>query len=144
MFKIFSAFVICIFVTGCLSTEYQAQGFSGGYSDQMTGPNTATVDFKGNGFTQATVARKFAMRRAAELTLQMGFDYFLVENANNSTKQVKMGSNIRCNTIGYSTTCNDYGGGTIEKPGSSLDIRMYKGKTPNQTGHYDARYLISQ
>ena len=144
MFKVLTALVICVALTGCLSTEYQAQGFSGGYSDQMTGPNTATIDFKGNAFTSASVARKFTMRRAAELTLQMGFDYFLVENANNHTKTVKMASNIQCNTIGYSTTCNDYGGGTMDKPRSSLDIRMYKGKTPNQTGHYDARYLISQ
>ena len=144
MFRFLFALTFCAVLTGCLSTEYKPEGFSGGYSDQMTGKNTATVDFKGNGFTKANVAKKFAMRRAAELTLQMGFDYFLIEGANNSTKQVKMASNIQCNTIGYSTSCHDYGGGTIEKPGSSLDIRMYKGKTPNQTGYYDARYLISQ
>jgi len=144
MLKKLAAVTICLVLTGCLGTEYQPEGFTGGYTDEMTGPNTATVEFKGNGFTKSNVAKKFSMRRAAELTLQKGFDYFLIEGRENSTKQVKMASNIQCNTYGFSTTCNDYGGGTIEKPGSSLNIRMFKGKAPNKTGYYDARFLISQ
>lgn len=144
MFRFSFALIICFSITGCLSTEYKPDGLKGGYSDTMTGTNTATVEFKGNGFTKASTAKKFALRRAAELTLERGFDYFLIENRDNSTKQVKMASNIQCNSYGYSTTCNDYGGGTIEKPGSALDIRMFKGEAPNQTGYYDARFLISQ
>ena len=125
---------------GC-ATEYQSSGMTGGYNDQMTGPNTATVEFQGNGFTKSTTTKKFAMRRAAELTLQRGFDYFLIEGGNTSTKEVEMSGTIQCNSYGNTTSCNEIGGGSVSKPSSSLDIRMFRGKTPNQTGYYDARYL---
>ncbi len=144
MKKIFVALVTSLFVSGCLQTEYQADGLTGGYSDEMTGPNTATVLFKGNAFTKATDVRKFALRRAAELTVKEGFDYFLLEASDNFTKTKKLASNIQCNTIGYSTSCYDYGGGTTSHPRTSIDIRMFKGKAPNQTGYYDARYLIAR
>ena len=141
MNKILLTFVVSLFLTGCLATEYQPSGFSGGYTDQMTGPNTATVSFSGNGFTNATTAKKFVMKRASELTLQKGFDHFLIEQGDNSIKNVQLSSNIQCNSYGNSTTCNDYGGGSVSKPTSSIDIRMFKGKTPNESGYYDARYL---
>ena len=126
---------------GCLSTEYQSSGITGGFTDQMTGPSTATISFKGNGFTSAENARSFAMRRAAEVTLQKGYDYFLIEGGENRFKTQKLSGTIQCNSYGYSTSCNEYGGGTVNKPRSTLDIRMFKGNVPNKTGYYDARYL---
>ena len=131
---------ITLALSAC-ATEYQSSSFSGGYSDQMTGNNTATVMFRGNGFTNATTTRRYALRRAAELTLQRGYDYFLIESSNDFTKTTELSGTINCTTsFGY-TTCSESGGGTIEKPRTQLDIRMFNGDVPNETGYYDARFL---
>lgn len=133
-----------IFLFGC-GTEYQAEGLTGGYTDTMTGPNTAVVEFKGNGFTSATEARKLAFRRAAELTLERGYNYFLVESGNDRMKTETTSTNYNCNSYGYgnslNTNCYGIGGFDIEKPRTMIQIRMFKGKTPDKAGYYDAKFL---
>jgi len=140
----FLMIVASLILVGC-GTEYQADGLTGGYTDSMTGYNTAVVQFKGNGYTSATEANKFAFRRAAELTLEKGYDYFLVENGNDRMKTETTSTNYNCNSYGYgnssNTNCYAIGGIDIEKPRTMLQIRMFKGKTPNTSGYYDARFL---
>ena len=133
---------VTIFLAGC-ATGYQQQSLTGGYTDSLTGKTTATVSFKSNAFTSAEETRRFAMRRAAEVTLANGYDYFLVENDNQYVKSQQLQGSVNCTTIGYSTTCNPIGGGTIRKPVTQLDIRMFKGEVPNQSGYYDARFLAN-
>jgi hypothetical protein len=142
MYKIAIIFFLSIFLVGC-ATEYQPNSFTGGYTDQMTGPNTATVEFQGNGFINASKTKRHAMRRAAELTLERGFDYFLVESGGDYTKNVTIQPSVSCNTYGRNTSCYPVGGGSVSKPRTQLDIRMFNGKTPNESGYYDARYLAS-
>jgi hypothetical protein len=132
--------LLLFFITSC-STGYQSQGLAGGYSEQLTGQNTATVFYKSNAFSSMSETRKHAMRRAAELTLQKGYDYFLIESDNQYVKNQKFSGTVQCNTYGYSTTCNNVGGGTFRKPRVQLNIRMFNGTVPNETGYYDARYL---
>ncbi len=137
--KIFPLLLLII-LTGC-STGYQSQGLTGGYSEQFTGQNTATVYYKSNAFTSMSETRQNAMRRAAELTLQRGYDYFFIESDSQYVKKQEFSGTIQCNSYGYSTTCNNIGGGTFRKPRVQISIRMFKGSVPNQTGYYDARYL---
>ena len=140
MNKLIITLFLMLPLIGC-ATQYQPSGLSGGYTDQMTGSNTATVEFRGNGFMNATKAKRFAMKRAAELTLERGFDYFLIESGGDYTKNASLPSRIRCSTFGSSTRCRETGGGSVSKPRTQLDIRMFNGKAPNQSGFYDARYL---
>ena len=86
--RFFSIF-IAIFLVGC-ATGYQQQGLSGGYTDSLTGTTTATVTFKSNAFTSAEETRRYAMRRAAEVTLANGYDYFLIENDNQYVKNQQL------------------------------------------------------
>ena len=127
-------------ISGC-ATGYQSQGLTGGYTDVMTGRNTATVSFKSNAFTSMEDTRRYALRRAAEITLSNGYDYFLIENDNQYVKNETFSGTVNCTTFGYSTTCNQSGGGSFTKPRVQLDIRMFNGSTPNETGYFDARYL---
>ena len=64
----------------------------------MTGKNTAVVDFAANGFTSASTARDYAFHRAAELTLERGYNYFLVENGSDRTKTTKSSGRVNCNS----------------------------------------------
>ena len=143
MFKKTILLFLTILLFSC-ATEYgpSSQSFTGGYEDQLTGSNTAVVRFKSNAYTSMTETQKFAMRRAAELTLERGFDYFLIESRDTYEKNIKLNSQVSCYDYGYTISCNEYGGGTLSKPRVELYIRMFSGSSPNQTGYYDANEFL--
>lgn len=62
------------------ATPYQpnvpGQAVSGGYSDQRLEPNRWQVTFSGNSLTSRDTVEGYLLFRAAELTLQQGFDWF--------------------------------------------------------------------
>jgi hypothetical protein len=143
MKNLFYLLFFLFFIVSCKTTYGpSSQNFTGGYEDQLTGNNTAIVRFKSNAFTSMTDTQKFAMKRAAELTLERGFDYFLIEGNNVYEKNVKLQSQVSCYDYGYSIQCNEYGGGNLKKPRVELNIRMFKGNTPNQTGYYGAKEFL--
>ena len=73
-------FLICLFVTGC-ATSYHKAGFTGrGYQDEQLQADEFQVSFAGNSKLSQAKARQYALRRAAELTIEQGFDYFIVTN----------------------------------------------------------------
>lgn len=71
---------------GCATypTPYQpyvpegGRGIHGGYSDQQLAPDRFLVRFHGNEFTSRDRVEGYLLYRAAELTLQNGFDSFLL------------------------------------------------------------------
>jgi hypothetical protein len=63
-------------MVGC--TTYHASGPSGGYSDTQLSPRVFQVRFQGNGYTKNDRVSIFLLRRAAEITLENGFRYFVV------------------------------------------------------------------
>ncbi|HEX8534243.1 MAG TPA: hypothetical protein VF662_08750 [Allosphingosinicella sp.] len=68
-------------LAGCTSpTPYQplsaGSKTSGGYSDQQIADNRYRVSFAGNSFTSRQQVENYLLLRAAQLTLQKGFDGF--------------------------------------------------------------------
>ncbi|WP_324826635.1 CC0125/CC1285 family lipoprotein [Qipengyuania zhejiangensis] len=68
---------------GCMTaTPYQpeirGQAVSGGYSEQRLSANSFRVNFAGNSLTSRDRVEGYLLYRAAELTLQSGFDYFVI------------------------------------------------------------------
>lgn len=60
-------------------TPYQpALGTEMGYSDTMIESNRFRVSFKGNSLTNRETVENYLLYRAAELTLQQGYDYFTI------------------------------------------------------------------
>lgn len=51
---------------------------SGGYSDTQIESNRFRVSFKGNSLTARETVERYLLYRAAELTLQNGYDYFVL------------------------------------------------------------------
>ena len=74
--------LIPLLALSACATGYHSQGFTGGYRDYMIGPDTASVAVTGNGFTSFDKAEQIWIRRAADITLQHGYRYFVVETAN--------------------------------------------------------------
>lgn len=72
-----------LLVAGCATeTTYRpatGQGFNrSGYSERQVEPNRFLVSFAGNSVTSRDTVERYLFFRAAELTLQNGYDYFLM------------------------------------------------------------------
>lgn len=69
-----------VVITGCAtSTPYVPMDGRYGYSDQRIEDDRYRVLFHGNSSTSRETVETFLLYRAAELTLENGFDYFIVE-----------------------------------------------------------------
>jgi hypothetical protein len=74
-------------VAGCATeTAYRPATGSGferaGYSDRMIEPNRFMVSFAGNSYTSRETVERYLLYRAAELTVQQGYDYFIMADRN--------------------------------------------------------------
>ncbi len=67
-------------VTGCAAT-YQPLGLLGGYSDEQITENTFDVWYQGNGWTKPAELEKNLLRRCAEITVEKGYERFIILNA---------------------------------------------------------------
>lgn len=62
-------------------TPYQpAAGAQQGYADTRIEPDRYRVSFKGNSLTDRETVENYLLFRAAELTLQQGYDHFTIAN----------------------------------------------------------------
>jgi hypothetical protein len=82
MNKTIAAVVVAatLFATGC-ATQYASSDTSvtGGYTEVRLAPNQWRVLVEGNGFATRGEVEQFLMRRAAELTLEQGRRWFVLE-----------------------------------------------------------------
>jgi hypothetical protein len=74
-------------VAGCATeTAYRPATGSGferaGYSDRMIEANRFMVSFAGNSYTSRDTVERYLLYRAAELTVQQGYDYFILSDRN--------------------------------------------------------------
>lgn len=91
--KNYTVLFCALLVVGC-ATPYQSNrnlgltGLTGGYSDMLIAENTYRVTIRGNGYTSATTLDEYLLRRAGELTIENGFNYFVILNKNADTRTV--------------------------------------------------------
>jgi hypothetical protein len=110
-------------LAGC-ATAYQPDGVSGGYSDQMRDGNIVQVSFRANGLTTPETLQSFVLRRCAEVTLQDGFNYFVLLHT-----EAPIEGSDRLYSMKVATAT----------------IKMVQGnKTENDPHTYNATYLLRQ
>ncbi len=78
-------------LASCMTaTPYQPASVSGsvrnGYSDEQIEENRFRVSFSGNSLTSRETVERYLLYRSAELTLQSGYDYFLLANRDTEKK----------------------------------------------------------
>ncbi len=78
-----AALVAATALSGCMTaTPYQPATGAGqsrtGYSDEQIESNRFRVSFAGNSLTARETVERYLLYRAAELTLQQGFDHFVL------------------------------------------------------------------
>jgi hypothetical protein len=143
--------LIFAILPGC-ATEYQARGFLGdGYTDVRISENTYKVDFQCNDSTSETLCEGFLFRRCAELTLNAGYDYFVMENHSTTIKQDDVVVPGHYNTVttgkgNDKTTTHVFQPGYVvanRYPVSRATIMMFKGTIPKEAKNaYNPRDIL--
>lgn len=126
--------------TACASTAtpYQAAGRNGyGFTETRLEDNRTRLSFSGNSSTELKTVKKYVLYRAAELTLERGYDYFVImDRGLDANQEYRISSPVRPR----------FGGGTLEQSDASYeqfaDVTMFKGKKPSILPNaYDARQV---
>lgn len=146
------------------ATDYGDMGFTGGVRADQMSADTYRIVARGNAYTDSTRIADFAVRRAAEATLESGHEWFMVLGRDDQTSVGQLVTTTPRQTYGTATTtafgsggygtatttfnATTYGGQTqvttIYRPGEDLLIRVGKGPRPD--GAWDAaetlRYVL--
>ncbi len=78
-----TAFCLIVVAVTLACTTYHAAGPTGGFSETKLSATSYQVYFRGNGYTSPARVQKFMLRRAAELALENGFRYFVIDAPQN-------------------------------------------------------------
>jgi hypothetical protein len=117
------------------ATSYQPQSFTGGYSEYLTAPDEAVITFHGNGYTSAERVGQMAALRAAEVTLQHGYRYFIATGIFDQSTNSSFTTPGYANTYGSVFGYGNYATGSattvitppqtfnIHKPGITVSIK---------------------
>ena len=118
---------IVLVLAGC-STKYQEMGFSGGVSAQQMIADTFRIVARGNGHTDTTTIRDYAMLSAAETTKKSGGTHFILIGGEDASRvgQIDMPGSSRTTFSGNtaSTTYSPAESIPVFKPGQDIYIRV--------------------
>jgi hypothetical protein len=78
-------FFSLLLLSGC-ATPYQKLGKRGGYSDEKINEHVYRVQFQGNTHSKDELVYKYFLKRSAELTLEKGYNYFIIVNTEDKSK----------------------------------------------------------
>jgi hypothetical protein len=157
---------LALTLAGCeTATPYQPAGIhnpgaSGGYSDQQIEANRWRVTFAGNSLTSRDTVERYLLYRAAELTVQQGFDWFAAtDRATDKSTQTyidpyfgaywgpQWGFYRRGYGWGYGRWGDPFWGGPLDVDQTSefrasAEIIMGKGPKPGDRSAFDAHSVI--
>ena len=134
----------------------RSDGSGFGFSEQSIESNRYRITFRGNSLTSRETVENYLLYRAAELTLQKGFDYFVVVEDDTEKTSTFRGTRFRNDPFFYGRgrAFPYYGYGYRFGPGfDDIDIResrrytaiayilMYKGQKSGERAAYDARQV---
>ncbi len=150
-------------IHGC--TAYNPDGFGGGYSDTPLAANRYRVDVRGNGVTSAGRVRTIALVRAADVTLQNGFQRFVILASNDAESRhlaTLYPGEYRASTTGVGVITGPYGArqmtytgttrGTYQPPTqvqitkhrATFEILMLKSRDAGFEDGLDANQIIAR
>jgi len=148
MLRPIPALALFIVLAACASTNTYgpATGSGFGYTDQAIESNRYRISFRAG---DASFAENGALRRAAELTRQQGFDYFTVVSRDLERERTNSGSSVG---LGGSTGGRRSGvgigvsvplGGQSERVTARLEIVMGREERPDDPRSYSAKSILN-
>ena len=137
-----------LLTAGCATvTPYQPMQNGQGYGDQRIESNRYRVNFAGNSTTPRETVENYLLFRATELTLQNGYDYFVMTGTDTEA-QTRYQQTVSA-FGGYGWYSRYYGLGTgvstaypVTEYQAQAYVTMYKGKRPDAAADaFDARQV---
>jgi hypothetical protein len=135
-------------------TPYQPAAEGYGYSEQQIEDNRYRVTFAGNDLTPADTVQNYLLYRAAELTLDRGYDYFTMVDRKLDRSTTYWGTADPRFGGGYYTRSGNFASGLglstysarpIDSYTGYADVVMFKGEKPaGDVNAYDARSVLRQ
>ena len=108
---------VVLIVGGC-ATPYRSEKRGTGFSEFRITDDTFSVTFRANSATREERVDKYILRRASELTLEHGFQFFVVLTEKGRD---------RTSSIGYSGVKFP-----VITPGKTIRIRCFRGRPPDE------------
>ncbi|MGI9451465.1 MAG: CC0125/CC1285 family lipoprotein [Geminicoccaceae bacterium] len=153
-YKLGIAILIAAVLGACAKpTVYKPAGHEGanGYAEREIGADQYRISFAGNGLTTRKTVDLYLLYRAAELTQEKGFDYFIVGQRQDfidpqgiggrqsqisfaRRQELLIGSGIRAR----------FGEEVVDQYGAEIDILMQKGEKPDSPNVYKAIDVIEE
>lgn len=116
------------------STPYQPAGVGSefGSAEQQLEHNKVRLTLNGNSLTDVTTVKKYVLYRAAEVTLQSGYDFFILADRGVQTQAAFRTSSFRHRFAGDVQGASNHA--------AMIDITMFSGRKPQVLPDaYDAR-----
>ena len=119
-----------LLVAGCATeTTYRPATGTGfnrtGFTERQVEANRFLVTFAGNSVTDRDTVERYLLFRAAELTLQNGFDYFVMVD-----RETDRQARTYSTGTGFGGGFNDFDVRTVDRYEASAEIVMRKGTPP--------------
>ena len=163
MNRLFVALCAMALAACATATPYQSAGVARGaggfgYGEQRIETNRYAISFNGNALTERDKVENYLLYRASELTLEQGYDYFIVAKraTDNKTSVVPFGGSSRIGFYpSYSWSAPRYGWRPFYDPlwddttyrevtryQATAEIVLYKGQKPaSDPQAFDARQV---
>lgn len=132
----------CVLLLTACATPYQEMGLLGGVEAHRVSEDTLQVIARGNAYTDSAVIQRYALRKAAEATLEAGYDLFIIASDNDATRRgaesISTANGSWRSAWATSTTWE------MLKPGQTIMVRMLKGAKPAGAppALYDAHEVV--
>lgn len=81
----FKLVALILLLSSC-ATPYQKLGKRGGYFEEKINDHVYRVSFQGNTRTKDELVHRYFLRRCAELTLEKGYQYFIVMSTEDKSR----------------------------------------------------------
>lgn len=153
--RIFLVSVSLILMSACAAVgpvsygPADSKGF--GYDERRIEDNRFRVSYQGSGGMAPALVEDYALRRAAELTLQQGFDWFRVAGrdlAGEKRGGVSIGTGFGSSSYGRRSSVGVGVGADLGRVGAQdyyiaqMEILMGSGAAPEDGDVYDARSVL--
>lgn len=138
----------------CAATGPKAYGPDDGkfgYSDTQIESDRHRIVYRGSGGMPPEVVEDYALRRAAELTLENGYDWFRVvgrDIAGEERGGVGIGAGFGTGSVGRRSSVGVGVGGNVGQVGAKtyftvrMEVLMGEGDAPEDGGAYNATSIL--
>jgi len=143
--------IMCTLIACAKPTTYKAAENAGanGYTERELGADQYRISFAGNGLTNRKTVDLYLLYRAAELTQEKGFDYFIagqrqefIDPQGISGRQSQISFARRQELLIGSGIRARFGEEVVDQYGAEIDILMQKGEKPDSPNVYRAIDVI--